>query len=365
MDYRDVMDAVFYGNTLAMWGVTLLTFVGLVGALVLARRLVARRWGRVAAHTATWADDLLVDLLRGTRFMFLLWLLLQVALKTLALPANVRELLSHLSFAAFAVQLGLWASRAVTFWLRRHTAERAGDGAAVTTIKAMAVALKVVAWIVVGLLVLENLDFDVTTLVAGLGITGIAVALAVQNLLSDLFGALSIVLDKPFVIGDFIVVDNVMGTVERIGLKTTRLRSLSGEQIIVSNADLLKSRIRNFKRMYERRVVFNVGVDYATPPALVARIPTIIREAVTRQPDTRFDRSHFGAFMDIALNVETVYYVLTPDYNRYMDIQQAVNLEILRRFEEEGIAFAVGTRRVVVSGGELPPGTSLKAAGAA
>jgi small-conductance mechanosensitive channel len=364
MDYRDALDTVFYHNTVATWGVALLTFVAIVAVLYLARRVVVKRVGRIAAHTGTWADDLLVDLLRGTRIVFLVWLLLQVALKILDFPAGTRELLSHLSFAAFAVQLGLWASRAVTFWLRRYSAERAADGAAVTTIKAMAVALKAVAWIIVGLLVLENLDFDVTTLVAGLGITGIAVALAVQNLLSDLFGALSIVLDKPFVIGDFIVVDTVMGTVEHIGLKTTRLRSLSGEQIIVSNADLLKSRIRNFKRMYERRVVFSVGVSYDTPPERVARIPTIVREAITSQADTRFDRSHFNAYLDSSLNVETVYYVLSPDYNRYMDIQQAVNLELLRRFGEERIDFAYPTRRVVVTGGDGGDGR-VAAAGAA
>lgn len=341
-------DRTFYHNPLSTWLAALAIFAGVVAVLILARRVTLRRLATLASRTETWADDLMVVLLRRTRLAFLVWLLLQVALRVLAFPADTRALVSHISFAAFAVQLGLWASQAIGFWFSHYAQERATDGAAVTTMKALSFAGRAFAWLLVLLLVLENLDFDVTTLIAGLGITGIAVALAVQSLLGDLLGALSIVLDKPFVLGDFIVVDQYMGTVEYIGVKTTRLRSLSGEQIIISNGDLLKSRIRNFKRMFERRVVFNVGITYETAEDRVARAPVIIREALAAHPDVRFDRSHFNAFLEAALNVETVYFVLTPDYNRYMDIQQQVNLTLLRRFREEGIGFASPARRLVV-----------------
>jgi small-conductance mechanosensitive channel len=180
--------------------------------------------------------------------------------------------------------------------------------------------------------------------VAGLGIGGIAVALAIQNILGDLFASLSIALDKPFVIGDFIIVDQLLGTVEHIGLKTTRIRSLSGEQIVFSNADLLNSRIRNYKRMYERRVVFSIGVTYQTPYEKLASIGTTLKEIIESQPDVRFDRAHFREYADSSLNYEVVYYVKSPDYNRYMDIQQAINLEIYRRFQDGGIEFAYPTR---------------------
>jgi small-conductance mechanosensitive channel len=201
-------------------------------------------------------------------------------------------------------------------------------------------------WTMMVLLTLANLGVDVTAMVAGLGIGGVAIALAAQNILGDLFASASIVLDKPFVLGDFIAVGEDMGTVEHIGLKTTRVRSLSGEQLVFANSDLLKSRIRNFKRMNERRAVFTVGVAYSTPADKVAAIPAILREAVQSQPSARCDRAHFTRYSDLALVFEVVYYVSSADYNLYMDIQQAINLTILRRFAEEQIGFAYQTRTV-------------------
>ncbi|HKK08681.1 MAG TPA: mechanosensitive ion channel family protein, partial [Gemmatimonadota bacterium] len=203
--------------------------------------------------------------------------------------------------------------------------------------------------------------FQIKTLLAGLGVGGIAVALAVQTILGDLFASLSIVLDKPFVIGDFLAVGEHTGTVEQIGIKTTRIRSLSGEQLVFSNADLLSSRIRNYGRMRERRAVFTVGVTYGTPPGTARRIPDLIREALAEHDEVRVDRCHFKAFGDSALIYETVYYVSDPAYNLYMDIQQEVNLELMRLFAEEGIEFAYPTRTVHLraerAGADDPPGT--------
>jgi small-conductance mechanosensitive channel len=208
---------------------------------------------------------------------------------------------------------------------------------------------RLATWVVVLLLGLDNLGIDVTALVAGLGVTGIAVALAVQNILGDLFASLSIVLDKPFVIGDFLAVGDMMGSVEYVGLKTTRLRSLSGEQLVFSNSDLLGSRIRNFGRMAERRALFTIGVTYQTPREKLERIPQMIREAVEAQPQTRFDRSHFARYGDSAITFETVYYVTVPEYPVYMDIQQAINLRIHEAFEREGIEFAYPTQTVFLT----------------
>jgi len=209
-------------------------------------------------------------------------------------------------------------------------------------------------WTIIMFSALDNLGVNITALVAGLGVGGIAVALATQNILGDLFASFSIVLDKPFVIGDFIIVGECLGTVERIGLKTTRIRSLSGEQIIFSNSDLLGSRVRNFKRMYERRIVFSIGVIYQTSREQVAAIPAMLRESIEAQQMARFDRAHFKGFGDYALHFEAVYYVRSPDFTRYMDTQQAINLEIMRRFEEAGIEFAYPTQVVYVAR-EQPP----------
>jgi small-conductance mechanosensitive channel len=247
---------------------------------------------------------------------------------------------------ALLVQFGLWGGEAINFWFRRYENQRQHlDPSRVTTMRAARILARLVLIVIVALLVLDNIPgVEITALIASLGIGGIAVALAVQNILSDLFASLSIVLDKPFVVGDFIIIDQFMGTVEHVGLKTTRVRSLSGEQLVFSNSDLLGSRIRNYKRMAERRVVFTIGVTYQTPHEKLSWIPVLIREVVESKENTRFDRSHFSGYGDFALQFETVYYVLAADYNLYMDIQQAINLDIYQRFEAEGIAFAYPTR---------------------
>jgi small-conductance mechanosensitive channel len=210
--------------------------------------------------------------------------------------------------------------------------------------------MRLVVWTAVLLVLLDNLGVDITALVAGLGVGGIAVALAAQNILGDLFASLSIVLDKPFVVGDFIAIGEFLGSVEHVGLKTTRLRSLSGEQVVFSNADLLGSRVRNYGRMFERRVLFSLGVTYQTPPDKMRRIPVMIREIVESQDRVRFDRAHFQGFGDFALLFEVVYYVLSREYNVHMDIQQSINMTLLERFAAEGIEFAYPTQTVFVSG---------------
>jgi small-conductance mechanosensitive channel len=205
-------------------------------------------------------------------------------------------------------------------------------------------------WVVILLVALATLGVNVTALITGLGVGGVAIALAVQNILGDLFGALSIVLDKPFVVGDTIAVDQITGTVEHIGLKTTRLRALSGEQVIISNADLLRSRIRNFKRQTERRIAFTFAVAPETSAETAARIPAVARAAVERitEPALRFERAHFVRTVEAGLEYEVVYHVPTPDYTLYLDAQQRINLELLREIRALGASFSAAARTVVV-----------------
>jgi len=224
---------------------------------------------------------------------------------------------------------------------------------------------RVVLWALILLLMLDNLGINVTALITSLGIGGIAVALAVQNILGDLFAALSIAIDKPFVIGDFIVVGDALGTVEHVGLKTTRIRSLGGEQIVFSNNDLLTSRIRNYKRMQERRAVFTVGVTYGTPAEKLEQIAPLIREAIEAQDDVRVDRAHFKNLGAFALEFEAAYYVLKPDFSFLMDVQQAINLQLVRSFAQHGIEFAFPTQPLHINSGTadassaLPPTVSV------
>jgi small-conductance mechanosensitive channel len=268
----------------------------------------------------------------------------------LELPLRISRGIGDLTVIAALVQAGVWISTALRTWLERYQRTQfEADRGAATTVAAIGFGAHVALWAVVLLLSLDNLGIDVTALIAGLGIGGVAVALALQKILGDLFASLAIVLDRPFVLGDFLAMDSYLGSVEHIGLKTTRLRSLSGEQLVFSNADLLGSRIRNYGRMRERRVVFQIGVTYQTPKAVLAEIPGLLRAAVEGREGTRFDRAHFAGFGDSSLNFETVYYVESADYNAYMDIQQAINLDLVERFQAREIEFAYPTRTLYLS----------------
>ena len=341
----ELLNTSFYDNILSTWLIALLVAIVTVVVLRILKALGVRHIARLAARTETTWDDALVEMLRHTKWLFLLIVALFAGSLLLALPVRMRGIANAVAAVALIVQAGIWLNAVILFWLEGYRQLKLKeDPASVTTMSAVSFVGRLVLWLVILLLVLDNLGVNVTALVAGLGVGGIAVALAVQNILGDLFASLSIILDKPFAVGDFLIIDDCMGSVEHIGLKTTRIRSLSGEQLVFSNADLLGSRIRNYGRMFERRVVFNLGVTYQTPREKLIKIPTIIRETVEAQASTRFDRSHFKAYGDFSLNFETVYYVLVPDYNTYMDIQQAINLRTHERFEEEAIEFAYPTQ---------------------
>ncbi|MBI4538453.1 MAG: mechanosensitive ion channel family protein [Gemmatimonadetes bacterium] len=344
-----------YGNPLSAWLTALAAAVaGFVATRLVTRQLI-RGIARLAQRTDTALDDLVTVLLKATQGFLFLLLAIYLGALILVLPAAVEGLLRKAVIVGLFVQGAIWGNAAITFLVRRHgRRELPEDPAAVTTLNALGFVARLVLWSLILLLALDNLGIDVTALVTGLGIGGVAVALAVQNILGDLFASLSIVLDRPFVLGDFIVVGNLMGTVEHIGLKTTRVRALSGEQLVFSNSDLLASRIRNFRRMHERRVVFTFGVVYATPAERLARVPGMVREIVEAQERTRFDRAHFKELADSSLNFEVVYYVLVPEYNVYMDVQQAINLALIRRCAAEGIEFAYPTQTVYVHRQSMP-----------
>ena len=339
------LDQQFLNNTLLDWliaaGLTLLLFF----VFIVTKAFILRKLTQLAKKTKTDIDDLLVNFLSRTKFFMMLILAIYIASYLLELPKLAAGILSSAIILVLLLQGGIWGAGIINFLTERYKKEKlAEDAASATTFSALGFLGKIVMWTAFLLLALDNLGFNITTLVAGLGISGIALALAVQNILGDLFASLSIVLDKPFVLGDFIIVDNHMGSVEHIGLKTTRIRSLSGEQLIFSNNDLLQSRIRNFKRMAERRVVFALGVTYQTPAEKLEKIPGMIKEMIEAQDLTRFDRAHFKDYGNFSLNFEIVYWIATPDYNSYMDTQQTINLMIYRQFAEEGIEFAYPTQ---------------------
>jgi len=344
------LTSTFYGdNEIWRWLLALAVILAVGVFLQMALRVVLRRLRRYADRTPGRFDDLVVELLGKTKALLTFVVSLYAGSLLLDLPDAADSVLRVLFVIALLLQAGYWGDGIVTFWIRRSVRRKLdSDASAATSLAAFGFIAKTAIWTVIVLVGLDNLGVNITGFVTGLGITGVAVALAVQSVLKDLFASLSIIVDKPFVIGDFIIVGDMMGTVERIGLKTTRVRSLSGEQIVFSNSDLLDSRVRNYKQMFERRVAFSFGVVYHTPADVLERIPGRVREIVESQGDVRFDRCHFKSFGDSSLDFEAVYYVLLADYNVYMDRQQAINLGIVRAFERDGIEFAYPTRTLYI-----------------
>jgi len=339
-----MLNTTVLGNSLYSWGVALAISCFALTFVIVFKRVFVRRFVAFAGATDSRGHDLIAEILQETNTLLLAPSAVYLGLLALHLPGKTTTVIGYVAVTALLLQVALWGDRLSKSWFRRMRKE--WDPSKATTMSLLGFGVRVFIWAMLVFIALDTLGFDITALIAGLGIGGIAIALAAQNILGDLFASLSIVLDKPFLIGDFIIVDDKLGTIEHIGIKTTRVRSLSGEQIVFSNADLLQSRIRNYKRMYERRVLFSLGVTYQTSADKLARIPVIIREIVEGCERTRFDRAHFHQFGDYALVFEVVYYVLDPDYHLYMDIHQTICLTIYRRFTEEGIDFAYPTHTV-------------------
>ena len=337
----------YLGNTFQEWLIALFVLIAATLALGIAKRLVLYRLAKLAERTDTDLDDLIVDPVRRTKRWFLFVMAARLASQFLLLSDATHLYLSKIAIGALWIQVGLWGLGLVQFGLNRMVRGKAAEDPS-RTMGASVLGLigRALVWVVALLGGLQHEGVDVTALITGLGVGGIAVALALQNVLGDLFASITILLDKPFVVGDAIVLGDFTGTVEEIGIKTTRLRSVNGEQIVMGNADLVHSRIRNFKRLQERRALFTVGVIYQTPFEKLASIPAMLKEIVESVPNTRFDRAHFKSFGDWALVFEVVYFVPKPEYNVFMDAQQAINLAIHRRFERERIEIAYPTQTV-------------------
>ena len=352
MSIENLLQLEFIGNPLLSWLYAGLSFFFAAVGVRLLLRFLAQRLVVFTQRTDTRLDDAAVELIRQTKWWTLAIIGVYAGTRFLEIPERPGNWIAGAATVALFIQVGIWISGMIAVWVENSRQRRlARSSAAITGLYAIGIVGRIVIWSVVLLLILDNLGVNVTALVASLGVGGVAVALAVQNILGDLFASFSIIFDKPFVVGDFLAIDKYVGSVEHVGLKTTRLRSLTGEQLVFSNSDLLGSRIQNYGRMKERRVAFEIGVTYQTPREKLERIPKMLQAAIEQQSGTRFDRSHFKSYGDFSLVFETVYYVDTPDYNIYMDIHQAVNLGIHERFEQAHIEFAYPTQTVFIRRG--------------
>jgi len=340
-----LVEATYMGNTLWQLTVAAGIAVAMFFVLLLIRRTLKSRYAKLAATPESELLELPLKMASRTTLLFILVASLLVGAQWLVLPAPVAGALKTLFTIATFWQIGIWATIGVLGALeRKRRTTLANDAAASSSIGVIGFVARATIWSFVLLLTLDNLGIEIKPLLAGLGIGGIAVALAAQNILGDLFASLSITLDRPFVVGDALQVDDFSGTVEYIGVKSTRLRSVNGEQIIMPNANLLSSRVRNHSRLMQRRVVLNISVDQQTPVELLQEIPGRIRALIESHQSIRFDRSHFARIGPSSFDFEAVYFVLTNDYGKHMDILQDINLRLVQWFNENRIVLATPQR---------------------
>ncbi len=341
---NEFLERVYFHNSVLDYLIALGIVV--LGFIVIAtfKRIILTRLQALTQHTQTSFDNYVVEGVERFGIPALYITTFYMALQYLVLSERMVDILRIAVTVVVTVLVIRFISSAILFMLRGYVRKQNHGEEKVNQLGGLMLLINVLIWFIGLVFLFDNMGYDVTTVIAGLGIGGIAVALAAQNILGDLFNYFVIFFDRPFEVGDFVTVDNKMGVVEYVGIKTTRLKSLTGEQLVFSNSDLTGSRLHNYKRMQRRRVVFKIGVTYQTPLRQVKEIPVLIKSIVQAQKLTEFDRSHFSSYSESSLDFETVFYVLSAEFNVYMDIQQAINLRIFEEFQDRGIEFAYPTR---------------------
>jgi small-conductance mechanosensitive channel len=336
---------IYFCNSIQDWVIAVGWVIVGFFILRLVRKTVLIRLKKWAAKTETTIDDLLIAGIQRSVLPMLYILILYSALNFLTIPDKITHKITSVIWVAVMFFILRIITSSVKYFIFAALQEKKeGSEARQKQARGLVIILSVTIWVLGFIFLLDNLGYNIGTLIAGLGIGGIAIALAAQTILGDLFSYFVIFFDKPFEIGDFITIDDKTGTIEYIGLKTTRLRTLGGEQLICSNKDLTNSRVHNFGRMQKRRIVFKFGVIYQTSADQLKNISTIVKKIIEGQQEVNFDRGHFVGFGDSCLNFEFVYYVLSADYTIYMDKHQDILLSIFESFEKENIEFAYPTQ---------------------
>ena len=340
----DFLENIYFGNTLKSW----LIVVGIIalasGIIKVLKGPVLKRFRAWSERTSNNFDDFIVLLVDKSFIPILYFAAIFGAIQYLKFSSRM----SHVMRVAGMFIITFFILRLITssikYFIFNFLSKQENSDTKQKQARGLISILNGLVWFLGMVFLISNLGYNVTTIITGLGVGGIAVALAAQTVLGDLFSYFVIFFDRPFEIGDFLVIGSEVGTVEYIGIKTTRIRAISGEQIVVSNKDLTDSRVRNYKRMMRRRVVFKIGVTYQTTQEQLKKIPEMIKLAIDSKENATFDRSHFSGFGNFSLDFESVYYIEGPDYNHYMDIQQAIYLEIFEVFAKEKIEFAYPTQ---------------------
>lgn len=339
----------FLGNSTWQYMSAIIALIIGIIAVNIFKKIILGRLKNWAEKNHRNIDDFFITGIEKTIIPLLYYGSFYLAVTSLNLNSKLAKFSDDVSIIIVTFFTIKIISSFLNFALSTYLKRKSAGESKLKEIKGISTILNILIWMFGIMFLLENLGFNIGTVIAGLGIGGIAIALAAQTVLGDLFSYFVIFLDRPFEIGDFIVVENKSGTVEFIGIKSTRIRAIGGELLIISNKDLTNSRVHNYKKMEKRRIVFNLGVTYQTKAEQLTEIPVIVKEIISKQDDVKFDRGHFATYGDSSLNFEFVYFVIGADYNKYMDIQQNINLSIFTEFEKRGIEFAYPTRTILIT----------------
>jgi small-conductance mechanosensitive channel len=349
---QEFLKQEYFGNDVLSYIIALGIFLFGTLIILILKKVVLKRLKKWAESTETRVDDFLIKGAEKSVIPILYILTFYIAVNTLTIHPKASKAIDIISVILATFFMIRMITSTLRFAINSYVVKKSGQEDAerkVKQLKGITGIVSFIIWVLGFIFLLDNLGFEISTVIAGLGIGGIAIALAAQAILGDLFSYFVIFFDRPFEIGDFIVVGEFRGNIEYIGIKTTRVRSLSGEQLVFSNTDLTNSRIQNFKRMERRRVVFKLGVTYQTPAEKLEDAVEVVKQIIIDHPDVTYDRGHFASFGAFSLDFEFVYYVLSNDYTQYMDIQQDINLRVYREFENRGIEFAYPTQTLFLN----------------
>ena len=340
-----------YQNTVYDYMLAVLVFISLFIILKIFESLIITRLKILAKKTKTDLDDIIIEIIHNIKPSIYLLLSLYFGIQFVILPNIFQTIVKIFFFIAIVYEIIQALDRIISYVIHKYLAKKnhnQNDKQSNGIIKIITGVSKTFFWFIGILLILQNLGINVTSLIASLGIGGLAIALALQTVLSDLISSISIYMDKPFEVGDFITIGHNSGTVEKIGLKTTRLKSTKGEELVISNKELTSARVQNFKRLEKRREAFSFGVTYNTSADKLQKIPTILKNIIENQELASFDRCHFSKYSESSLDFDTVFYVATQNYTEFMDVKQKINLAIFRAFEKENIEFAYPTQTIYI-----------------
>jgi small-conductance mechanosensitive channel len=348
MTFQEILDYSLWGNSVQDYILAIAVFAVAVLVFRIIKYGVLRRLRSIAERTHAEIDDLLVKVVDKIRWPFYVFFAVYIALNFIQVHNLVNVFFTYATPIVVVFIIVQSLQQFVDYGMQKLAKDKKQETEG-SVVKVLGRIFRGALWALAFIYIISLFGVNVTTVVASFGVIGIVLGFGLQHILSDIFASFSIFFDKPFEVGDFIIVGDNLGVVKNVGIRSTRIQSLWGHEVVISNQELTSTRINNYKKLERRRVEFDFGVVYDTPSEKLEKVLKITEEVVNKIELAELDRVHFKKYGDYSLEFEVVYYIDSPDYNLYMDIQQEINFSLKKRFEKEGIRFAYPTQTVIVN----------------